>query len=291
MIVEKIGAYLNQHEKTLDEALRYEVEKIAGVSFKRQFMTEETETAKGVLRPSSIGRCVRQVSYAYHGIEKAGKELDSRAKIIFWQGDMVENMIIALAKISGCSIVCTGLNQLRVTYKVGETVINGYPDGVLLADHAYLVEVKSMSSYAFERFENGEIDEGYLAQINTYMDSEELKAMNVQRCVVVALNKDNGILSERILEKNADISTKVVFNICRITQSMPDKLPEPPEELNFNEKRFYPWNCLYCAWWKKCRTNAEQVLVGKSYKLKEKKEVIKDEHSDQTENRVRTSQA
>ena len=44
-----------------------------------------------------------------------------------------------------------------------------------------LFECKSMSSYSFERFEKGEIDEGYIAQIQAYMF-----ASGMPWCVIVA---------------------------------------------------------------------------------------------------------
>jgi hypothetical protein len=46
-----------------------------------------------------------------------------------------------------------------------------------------------------------------------------------------------------------------------------ETLPAAPEDLN-PVKGYYPWNCLYCAYWGTCRIGAEKVLVGKSYKLK-----------------------
>ena len=83
MIVDKINEYLSNNNLLLDEALRYEVEKLAGATFKRQFMDNEERDSKGKIYFSSVGRCSRQVAYQFHGFEKKGKEIDGRAKLIF----------------------------------------------------------------------------------------------------------------------------------------------------------------------------------------------------------------
>jgi hypothetical protein len=266
MIVDKINEYLSKKESVADESLRYEVEKLAGWCFKRQFMTDEQPVIKGKIRLSSAGKCPRQVAYAFHGIEKKGKESDSRAKIIFWTGDLSELTVVALAKLAGCVLMGTGLNQITVKLPVNGSVIEGHPDGVLIHDkEQYLLEIKSMSSFSFARFERGEIDDGYIAQMNAYME-----CLGLKKCVLVALNKDNGIMGEKVIEKDDSVVEKIRANIKAVLHSTPEQLPPPPPELAPNNDGFYPWVCLYCSYWGHCRTNAEKVLIKNSYKLKEK---------------------
>ena len=264
MIVDKIYEYLNAEGKTLDEALRYEVEKLAGASFKRQFMTEENGVSKGVLRLSAVGKCARQLAYAYHGFERKGKEIDARAKIIFFQGDLVELMLASIAKLAGCNLIATGLHQATVELPVNGGFLKGHTDALLIQPgEIYLAEFKSMSSYAFERFEKGFIDDSYIAQYNTY-----LAALGLKRCVFVGLNKDSGVLHEMVINLDEAIVQKCRENILTVTKSTPEKLPAPAYQAD--ESGFYPWQCLYCAYWGHCRPNAEKVLVRNSFKLKEK---------------------
>lgn len=266
MIVEKIQKYLAENGKTIDEGLRYEVEKMAGWVFKRQFMTDDDAVTKGTIRLSSVGRCPRQVAYAFHGFEKAGKELDQRAKIVFWMGDLVEMTVVNLAKLAGCNLVGTGMNQLSIKMPVNGSMISGHPDGVLFEDkQQFLLEVKSMSSYSFERFLKGDIDKSYIDQINAYMES-----LGLMRCVFVAINKDSGVMSEMIIDKTQETIDRIRENIKTILHSTPESLPEPPKEYDKNLDGIYPWQCAYCSFWKHCRTNAEYVLVKNSKKLKEK---------------------
>ena len=266
MIIDKINKYLWDNELKLDDALKYEVEKLAGWTFKRQFMENGERDNKGKLYLSSVGKCPRQLAYGYHGFEKKGKEIDGRAKIIFWTGDLIELTVVNLAKLAGVILSSTGFNQITLNFSVNGAVIQGHPDGLVIEPkEILLLEVKSMSSYGFRKFEKGIIDETYLIQVNCYME-----ALGINRCVFVALNKDNGIMNEIILEKSEEIVEQSRKNITKVLHSSPEKLPEP--NYKADEKGMYPWQCLYCAYWGHCHPNAEKVLVGKAYKLKEKKD-------------------
>lgn len=271
MIVDRINKYLAAGDLTLDEYIIRQVSALAGWTFRRQFMENGENHAK--LSLSGAGKCPRQLAYKYHDIPKAGKEIDSRAKIIFWQGDLVENMIMHLAKLAGCRIMATGFDQLTCSVTVKKQIpyadpepveIPGHPDGILLADKTYLVECKSMSSFAFSRFEKGIIDDSYQAQISMY-----LHALHLDTCVMIALNKDNGVLHEMQVEKNAEIVDKCMTNLEMIINSTHEGLPE--RAYKADDKGFYPWQCLYCSWWKTCLPEAEQVVVSGRYKLKAEK--------------------
>ena len=275
MIIDKINKWLTENTGHEDARLVYSIEKLAGYSFHRQFMEAKESDRKGKLYISAAGKCARQVAYGYHGIEKNGKEIDSRANIIFWQGDMAELMLMALAKAAGCNITATGFEQLRVEIplitisKVTEESdteekisVSGYGDGILLQDkEIYLVEAKSYASYSYERFEKGDIDEAYIAQINLYMDAHGLN-----KCILIAMNKDNGVLGERLIMKDEAVVMAAKDNLISVAMSTIEEMPKQKYEAN--EKGFYPWQCLYCAWHGVCLPDAEKVLVSKSYRLK-----------------------
>lgn len=258
MIVDKINAYLNDPKEVPEEILA-NVAELAKWTFSRQFGNkEETERT---LRLSSIGQCLRKQAYNVLGYEINGKEIDPRAKMVFFQGDMAELAIIQLALLAGCKITRCGKDQVEVIIDG----VPGHPDGILETPlENYLVEVKSMSSYGFAEFEAGGIDEAYLYQINGYM-----YPLGLKKCIVVALNKDAGVMCERIIEANDDIQTQIMSNIKRLKWVRKENLPE--QKFKPNEKGILPWQCCYCAHWKTCRPNAEIKLIGKSNKLVESK--------------------
>lgn len=263
MVADKILAYLSLKERPKDEQVKREIEKLAGIAFERQFQSEDKK--KDGLRLSSSGKCVRQLAYGLHGFEASGKELDSRARLVFWAGDLTEMTLVALAKVAGCQITATGFGQLKVKLTIAGKEIEGHPDGLLLeGNELLLLEVKSMSSYAYERFEKGFIDPSYLAQINCYME-----ALGVHRCVFLAQNKDSGVISEKIVDKNDELMDLVEVNLTTVITSTKENLPERPYQPD--AKGLYPWMCAYCAYHKTCLIEpklAEKVVVNGSYKLK-----------------------
>ena len=265
MIVDKINSYLYQKDLHIDDYLRYEVEKLAGWAFKRQFM--ETAERSKTIRISSLGKCQRAQAYQYHGFEVKGKEIDGRGRITFFTGDLTELLITQLAKLSGVAIIATGFGQMTLNISINGDVITGHPDGIVFCEDKKLrlYECKSFSDYAFKSFERKEIDESYLVQINCYM-----KELGLSECVLVGLNKNNGVLAEQVLEFDKKYTDIANDNYKKIASSTPDDLPEQPYSVD--EKGYYPWQCLYCGYFGWCRPNAERVLVGKAYKLKEKNE-------------------
>uniref|UniRef100_A0A6M3LQW7 Putative PD-(D/E)XK nuclease superfamily protein n=1 Tax=viral metagenome TaxID=1070528 RepID=A0A6M3LQW7_9ZZZZ len=267
MIVDKINAYLSSENMTVDEAVRYEIEKLSGWTFRRQFMERIERDSKGKLYLSSVGKCTRQLAYGFHGFEKSGKEIDGRARVGFWLGDLIEITILGLAKLANVNIMATGMNQLTVSLAVnGFDDLYGHPDGLLFEDGSLiLVEIKSMPSYTFDRFEKGEIDDSYVWQVNAYM-----QAMKLDRCCIVVINKNNSVFAERIIQKDETIIQKMFQKITSVIKSDIDHLPE--HDYSANEKGIYPWQCLYCAYHKLCHLKAQIVFSGKRNILIEKKE-------------------
>lgn len=276
MIVDKILAYLDAGKLGINEALKREVEKIAGYSFERQFMTEEDADKKGKLRMSSCGKCARQLAYSYHGIKTEGKEIDARAKLVFFAGDLCELVITNLAKLAGVVLTATGLNQINLEgtiagwEKEGVTksvTVTGHPDGMVLDSGEWvLFECKSMSDYAFDRFQkDGYLDDSYIAQVNIYMYK-----MNLKKCVVVGYDKNSGVMHEVIIHKDPEVVKKALQNLQTVVNSTPESLPERPY-MPDPKTGLYPWNCIYCAHYKTCMIDsglAEKVLVRNAWKLK-----------------------
>jgi hypothetical protein len=256
LVVDKINLYLSTDGKDIDQAILDESAKLCASTLQRQFgVKKESERS---LRLSAIGKCVRQQAYNILNYEYKGKEVDSRSKMVFFQGDMAELAIVQLAKIAGCDIKSCGTDQ-GLIFLDGTP---GHPDGILGHEmRNYLLEIKSMSSYSFSDFQKGILDEGYIWQINSY-----LEATGLLWCVVVALNKDSGVLAERVIEKDMDIVKKIKARISLLNGLNSNDLPERPHSAN--DKGILPWQCLYCPFWGICWPDAERVLMGKAYKLK-----------------------
>jgi hypothetical protein len=256
VIVDKVNAYLNGPGAPISAAILEDVGQIAVQAFSRQFGARSEDA--GQLRLSGIGRCVRQQAYRILNFPAQGKEIDARSKMVFFQGDLVELAVIQVARQAGCDITATGMTQGLVQLDG----VYGHPDGVLHSPNEdVLVEIKSMSSYGFAEFERGVIDPAYEAQYNAY-----LEATGLDRVCLVGLNKDAGVLHEQIRTKDPTIVADVKKRITTIKAATPESLPLRP--YGPNDKGFYPWQCLYCAFHRLCLPEAEKVVVGKAYKLK-----------------------
>lgn len=268
MIVDRILKFLSEEKQEIEGGARYEVEKLAGYSFQRQFQTNEESDTKGKLRMSSCGKCPRQLAYKFLGIPTEGKEIDGRAKLIFFAGDLCELVITNLAKLAGVILTATGLNQIHLEGKVGEVVVTGHPDGMVLHDGEWhLFECKSMSDYAFDRFQKDSyLDDSYIAQVNIYMYK-----MNLKKCVVVGYDKNSGVMHEIIVPFSLEVATRAMDNLRAVVKSTESNLPARPYLPD--EKGFFPWMCMYCHAYKTCLIDsglAEKVLVRNAWKLKAK---------------------
>lgn len=267
MLVDKINAYLSGAGKTLEESFLTEFGDLAKWAVARQF--GERQERNGDLRLSSIGRCPRQNAYKLLGFEESGKEIDARAKMLFLLGDLTELAVLGAARAAGCDVTAYGSNQATVEIDG----VKGHPDALYeVSGSKYLVEVKSMSSFSFKDFEKGNIDNGYRYQINSY-----LHALGLTKCIVIALNKDAGVLAEMIVEVDAKIVEDIKQRIKDIRSATKEDLPYRPYAPD--EKGFLPWQCLYSPYWKICWPQAQKILVSGKYKLaiqptKDKSQVV-----------------
>ena len=267
MITDKILAYLANKEKSVNEALLLHVGEAVKLAFKRRFFEDDVFDTKGKLWGSSCGKCVRQNAYNFLGVEKKGRKFDSRAKLVFWAGDIAELTITILAKAAGVPITNIGADQLHASIQIGDKKITLRPDGLV---EGHLVEIKSMTSYSFERFEDSGPGEEYFAQVQAGME-----ALNLEKCVFVAYNKESSVLNERVINKDPAYIESIKKNAIRVFSSTLETLPDRP--MKPDAKGFYPWQCVYCDHSDTCLIEtglAERVVVKNAYKMKAKEAVV-----------------
>lgn len=269
MIADKIKAYLDKGELSVDEAMLKSVAELSSHNFKRQFMeTRLVPTGQPdpnwKLTLSSAGRCARSLAYKKLGYIEAGKDIDARALLNFYYGDTIELMVIHLAQLAGCKLESVGLNQKTVVIDVAGVQVEGHPDGFYVDDamgERYLVECKSMNDYAFTDFDKeGTIDDSYLAQVNVYMKAEGLTT-----CIFIAVNKQNGVMAERVVNRDENIIATTMENLKDVIEATSECLPRRAHGANMKGK--LPWNCLYCAFWQCCWLKAEKKVEKGRYVL------------------------
>lgn len=137
----------------------------AGEAFKTLLRTRlqprEERRGEDILRFSSLGKRDRQLWYAANKPEVAEK-LEGKQLLKFLYGDVIECLLLFLAKESGHSV--TDLQM-----KVEEDGVSGSIDAII---DGVLVDVKSASPYSFRKFESGDylFDDpfGYVSQLSGY---------------------------------------------------------------------------------------------------------------------------
>ena len=142
----------------------------------------ESKFDKRKLRMSNIGKKDRQLWYSYNGYK--GEELMPHTRIKFLYGHLIEEMILALTKLSGHD----------VTHEQKQVEVNGIKGSMDCKIDGVLTDVKSASPYGFKKFKDGSLinDDpfGYIDQIKGYAHAENTKDVGW-----LVMDKTNGHLT------------------------------------------------------------------------------------------------
>lgn len=195
------------------------------------------------LSMSNIGKpCERQVWLSINKAELA-EPLKPEVRMKFLYGDMIEELLLFLAEAAGHTV--TGIQDrvdLEGIYGNRDCIIDGV-----------LVDVKSASTYSFNKFKNGQLatDDpfGYIGQIQTYLEGSQNDPLllDKNRCAFLVMDKTLGHIC-------LDIHNKVPFDVKEITRNkvrmvesaeVPNRAFEPePDGKSGNMK--LPMQCGYC---------------------------------------------
>jgi len=120
---------------------------------------------KRKLRMSNIGKKDRQLWYSYNGYK--GEELQPQVYIKFLYGHLIEEMVLALTKLSGH----------EVTDEQKKVEVSGIKGSMDCKIDGVLTDVKSASTYGFKKFKDGSLIDndpfGYVDQIKGYAHAEK----------------------------------------------------------------------------------------------------------------------
>lgn len=198
-------------------------------------------SGKGYLRMSNIGRPDRQLWYDINSTG-AKEPLPPPTLIKFAYGDMIEQMILLYAKMAGHAV-----EQEQAEVEVDG--IKGHIDALI---DGKVVDVKSTSSFSFQKFESGALLEpgndpfGYVAQLAGYVEA----LTPGQEGYFLAVDKTLGKLTLLCVPAEILQKYKVHERIAHVkavtTQSeIPDRCyPDVPDGKSGNLK--LSTGCSYC---------------------------------------------
>lgn len=226
--------------------------------FKTRFNVKRDSTPR--LRMSNIGRPDRQLWFDLNG--KGEKEKLQPATLVKFQyGDLIEQMMLLYAKMAGHT----------VEKEQAEIEVNGIKGHIDCMIDGVVVDVKSASSYSWQKFDTGALLQpgndpfGYVAQLAGYVEA----LTPGKEGAFLAVDKTLGKIT--LLRVPPEVLAKYrvrdrIEHVKEMTAS-PD-LPERcykdvPDGKSGNMK--LDTGCSYCSWKNECYKDANDGQGLKAY--------------------------
>ncbi len=239
-LVADIGKVLVNTPEISDELVNDLSKSLASV-ISQKLKPEKTSPA---LRMSSLGtKCLRKLWYKANKPE-AAIPLRPEARLKFLYGDIIEVLILWLAKVAGHEV-----RGEQDELDIGG--IKGHRDGII---DGITVDVKSASSYSFNKFKEGlrpEADAfGYLDQLGAY----EYAGERGNTSAFIAVDKTLGHIH---VDKHHGLANKDYEKTVAQKQAVISQ-PEPPQRAYFAEDDGKSGNqklgieCSYCEFRAHC---------------------------------------
>lgn len=241
--------------KTVTEFLSSSISGVAEARFSQE------QKPRDYLSLSAIGSpCDRKLWYKLNQSEDA-EEVGAEMLGTFFYGDLLEALVLSLVIAAGHTVECTQ-DEVNVFGVVGH--LDAVIDGIV-------VDVKSASSYGFQKFKNHNLREddpfGYISQLSSYVyaSKDNPKVKNKTEGAFLVVKKDRFELcldrydfTEEIKNKEAEIErVKAV-----VAGSIPkDRLPTVPQSKSSPNTQLSS-TCGYCDFRKVCWPEARTFLYS-----------------------------
>lgn len=249
-----------------DEAINREFQDNIGNTMMRRLGNRASENplARGGLRMSNLGQpCTRKLWYSINLPAGSGEQLTASTKFKFLYGDILEDVVVSLAKAAGHEV--TGeQDRMEIDGIVGhrDCVIDGMT-----------VDVKTASPFAFTKFANHELRGegkdvfGYIEQLSSYVfaASADPLVTDKEQGAFLAVDKVSGKLCLDVYDFTEEITNKM-DNVNRVRTDVngdepPTRAFEPvPDGAAGNMK--LPVNCSYCDHKKSCHPEVRTFLYS-----------------------------
>lgn len=211
------------------------------------------------LRMSNVGTPCDRKLWLQVNEPEAREKLSASNLLKFFYGDLIEETLLALATLAGHTV--TGRQG---TLEIGGVV--GHRDAVV---DGVTVDVKSASSYSFNKFRNGKLRDddpfGYIDQLQSYIkagQSDELVTDKLRGAFLVA-DKTLGNLTLDVYEYDTSRNLEEEFAVKQdmLKGDMPNRGFNPvPDGASGNMK--LDTFCSYCDVKNKCHGNLRTFLYS-----------------------------
>lgn len=218
-----------------------------------------SEEREGRIGLSYGGSCPRSLAYRREGYpQEPHPGLDPlRRRMALWVGQ-------ALHQAVRSAIADVRHPEREVALEVAPGLrVKGHIDGLVpdpRTGELRLLEIKTMSPYAWERLNRGgEVEEGYLIQVALYLEALKEEGEEVEEAVFLAVNKGDGSLHQRLLPYDPQHALRGKANL-RMGLTLPPE--QAPRAYGPDEEGRLPWQCVYCPFWRPCWPQAEPKAEG-----------------------------
>jgi len=234
-LVDDIYNLVDTGKKNPDQEALFALGSTVMDAVKRQLWMA-TSDMPGRLRMSNIGKpCSRSLWYDVNGDDKV-ESLSPETRLKFMIGDIVEALVVYLAKEAGHS----------VTDQQAEIEMEGIKGHIDCVIDDELVDIKSASSFAMKKFKNGTLPNddpfGYISQISGYGN-----ALGKKRGTFLAFDKSSGELATYTHSQleNTEIKIKEVKAAVALPDP-PDRCFETVKDRQTSRQKLGV-NCSYCS--------------------------------------------
>ena len=250
-------------DNTLSQYLGTSIGNIAHQRF------SEPQQPRGYLSLSSIGTPCPTKLWRKVNQPDQGEPLSAEALGTFFYGDMLEALVIALAKAAGHDVQGEQ-DQLNV-YGV-----KGHRDCII---DGVTVDVKSASSYSFQKFADGSLREndpfGYISQLSSYVyaGKDDPRVTNKTKGAFLVVKKDRFKLcldeydfTEEL--KNKEVEVEAAKSLVK--GPIPDYRVPPVPQSKTSPNMMLDTQCSYCEFRKLCWPEVRTFLysTGPTYLTK-----------------------
>ena len=236
-------------------------EGIAGVAEQR-FNSEQKP--RNYLSLSSLGTpCSRKLWYKINESEKAEK-LTAESLGTFFYGDLLEVLVIALAKAAGHKVE-GAQDQVEVHG------IKGHMDCII---DGVVVDVKSASKYSFEKFKNHNLEEddpfGYVSQLSSYLYASkgDKRVINKHEACFLVVQKDRFKLcldrydfTEQLKGKEKEVEAIKAM----VAGPIPENRIPPVPQSKTSPNTKLDIQCQYCEFRKHCYPEARTFAYSTGF--------------------------
>lgn len=202
------------------------------------------------LRMSMLGKPDTQIYYESQG--ESREPLEPHHLLKFLYGDIIEELLLTLTEVAGHSVE----RRQETVYLNG---VEGHIDAII---DGVVVDVKSASSYSFDRFNNGTLKTsdsfGYISQLSSYA-----QALGHRVAYFFAMDKTLGHTCLLKLDEHEmpDMSKRIDDIREMLTRPTPPaKQCSITTEKNGNECLSTP--CSYCPYKGKCHEGLRTFLYS-----------------------------